>query len=340
MSRMASTVIGWDIGGVNTKVSRVSDNAVVAVRSRPYEIQRDLGALPGLLTTLATEVGASAGDAHAVTMTAELSQAFRTKREGVGFILDGVTAAFPDARISVFATDGRWMSVAAARGEPLAVAAANWVAAAHIVAAHVHDAILVDIGTTTTDIIPVADGQVAAIGRTDPARLLSGELLYLGALRTPVEAIVHAVPLGSGWAGVSAEGFALSGDVYIWTESLKSDQYTVPSPDGRPATRPFAGERLARVVCADREILDTAAIDAIAAYVSDAQIARTATAIQLVRERHPSLDTGVVAGLGSFIAEAACQRAGLRVMPLAELVGAAAAECAPAAAVALLLARA
>jgi uncharacterized hydantoinase/oxoprolinase family protein len=47
-----------------------------------------------------------------------------------------------------------------------------------------------------------------------------------------------------------------------------------------------------------------------------------------------------VAGLGAFIAEAACQRAGLRVLPLAELLGAAAAECAPAAAVALLLARA
>jgi (4-(4-[2-(gamma-L-glutamylamino)ethyl]phenoxymethyl)furan-2-yl)methanamine synthase len=340
MSRMALNVIGWDIGGVNTKVSRVSADAVVAVRSRPYEIQRDLAALPNLLTALAGEVGGTPDDAHAVTMTAELSQAFRTKREGVSFVLDGLAAAFPAARIAVYATDGRWMTMDAARGEPLAVAAANWVAAAHIVAAHVQDAILVDIGSTTTDIIPVVDGQVVASGRTDPARLLSGELLYLGALRTPVEAIVHAVPLGSGWAGVSAEGFALAGDVYIWTERLKTDQYTVTPPDGRSATRPFAGERLARVVCADREMLEPAAVDAIAAYVADAQIARTADAIRRVKERHPTLDTGVVAGLGFFIAEAACQRAGLRVVPLADILGAAAAECAPAAAVALLLARA
>jgi (4-(4-[2-(gamma-L-glutamylamino)ethyl]phenoxymethyl)furan-2-yl)methanamine synthase len=337
---MASTVIGWDIGGVNTKVSRVSADVVMAVRSRPYEIQRDLKALPGLLTTLASEVGASPDDHHAVTMTAELSQAFRTKREGVGFVLDGVSAAFPGARIAVYATDGSWMTVDAARGEPHAVAAANWVAAAQIVASHVRDAILVDIGTTTTDIIPVADGRVAATGRTDPTRLLSGELLYLGALRTPVEAIVHAVPLGSGWAGVSAEAFALAGDVYIWNGQLSTDQYTVPTPDGRAATRPFAGERLARVVCADREMLEPAAIDAIAAYVADAQVARTAEAIGRVRERHPAIDTGVVAGLGAFIAEAACQRAGLRVMPLAELLGVEGAECAPAAAVALLLARA
>lgn len=334
-------VIGWDIGGVNTKVSRVgAEEGVVAVRSRPYEIQRDLNGLPDILTSLATEVGATPDDAHAVTMTAELSQAFRTKREGVGFVLDGVSAAFPGSRIAVYATDGRWMTVESAREQPLAVAAANWVAAAQVVAAHVRDAILVDIGTTTTDIIPVDNGRVAAVGRTDPARLLSGELLYLGAVRTPVEAIVHSVPLDSGWAGVSAEAFAIAGDVHIWNGRLLTEQYSVPTPDGRPISRPYAGERLARVVCADREMLDTAALDAIAAYVSDAQVARTAEAIRRVRERHPHIETAVTAGLGAFIADAACQRAGLRVTPLAELLGTAAAECAPAAAVALLLARA
>jgi probable H4MPT-linked C1 transfer pathway protein len=254
--------------------------------------------------------------------------------------LDGISSAFPGSRISVFTTDGRWLTINSAREEPLAVAAANWVAAAQVVASQVRDAILVDIGTTTTDIIPIDNARVAAIGRTDPARLLSGELLYLGAVRTPVEAIVHSVPLETGWAGVSAEGFALAGDVHIWNGHLLTEQYTAPTPDGRPPHRPYAGERLARVVCADRETLDTAALDAIATYVADAQIARTAEAIRRVRERHPHIETGVVAGLGAFIAETACQRAGLRVTPLAELLGAAAAECAPAAAVALLLARA
>src|SRR5580704_330604 len=116
MSRM---VIGWDIGGVNTKVSRVTaESGVVAVCSRPYEIQRDPNALPGLLTALASEVGATPDDAHAVTMTAELSQAFRTKREGVGFVLDGLAAAFPTSRIAVFTTDGRWLTIESAREEP------------------------------------------------------------------------------------------------------------------------------------------------------------------------------------------------------------------------------
>jgi (4-(4-[2-(gamma-L-glutamylamino)ethyl]phenoxymethyl)furan-2-yl)methanamine synthase len=334
-------IVGWDIGGVNTKVARVADGRVLFALAHPYEIQRDPAALPELLARLAASAGATPQDAHAVTMTAELSQIFRTKREGVGVVLDAVAAAFPEARAAVFAVDGRFLDLEAARAEPLAVAASNWAATAGVVARDYRDAVLVDVGTTTADVIPIVGGTVVALGRTDPERLTSGELVYTGALRTPVEAIVHEVPLAGWWAGVSAEGFALAGDVHLWRGALAPADYTVPTPDGRPATREFAGERLARAVCADRELLDDAAIDAIAGRVADAQVERVAAAVRRVVGRHPALRTGgtaVVTGLGDFLAAAAAERAGLRVRHLAERVGDAAARCAPAAAVALLLA--
>ena len=93
--------MGWDVGGVNTKVARVVGGEVLAVRGRPYELQRAPRELAQLLRDLAGEVGAAAVAAHAVTMTAELSQMFRTKREGVAFVLDAVEAAFPSAQIRV-----------------------------------------------------------------------------------------------------------------------------------------------------------------------------------------------------------------------------------------------
>src|SRR5207249_7301758 len=77
-------VLGWDIGGVNTKVARVAHAHVIAARAAPYELQRDPAGLAPLLAHLARDVGARPADAHALTMTAELSQLFRTKREGVG----------------------------------------------------------------------------------------------------------------------------------------------------------------------------------------------------------------------------------------------------------------
>ena len=332
-------MIGWDIGGVNTKIARVENGALLHARSHPYEIQQDPLALAPLLRALANAVGVSEDDHHAVTMTAELSQMFRTKREGVAFVLAAMTKAFPSASLHVFTVNGRFLSRADALNEPLAVAASNWAATATIVALDHPNALLIDIGTTTTDIIPIVHARPAALGTTDPARLASGELVYAGALRTPVEAIVQHVPLGASLAGVSAESFALIGDVHVWRGDLAPDDYSVAAPDERPASREFAGERIARVVCADREMLDDRAISAIADAVADAQVDLIGRAIARVRERHTTLRTAVVTGLGAFIATRAARQAGLSVIQLADALGTDGARCAPAAAVALLLER-
>ena len=342
-------VIGWDIGGVNTKMACVVGGQILDVRSRPFELQQAPAALESVLRDLVLQAGApsrppgisAAGPAFgaAVTMTAELSQIFRRKRDGVAFVLDAVAAAFPGAAVRVFAADGRFLAPDEARRAPLAVAAANWAATAHMVASSYPDALLVDIGSTTTDIIPIVGGRVAARGWTDPDRLASGELVYTGALRTPVEAIVREVPYGAGTAAVSAEGFALIGDVHVWRGALDAAHFTVATPDGRPATREFAGERIARVICADTDLLDEVGVSRIADAVASAQVSLVAASIQRVRTRHPALHTAVVAGLGAFIGDAAAQAEGLAVVHLASQVGSAAARCAPAAAVALLLER-
>jgi probable H4MPT-linked C1 transfer pathway protein len=336
---MSRAVVGWDIGGVNTKVARAAGGKVLAARTHPYEIQRDPTALAPLLRALAREIGAGDDDAHAVTMTAELSQRFRTKREGVGAVLDAVGSAFPAADVHVFTVQGAFLSLDQARERPLEVAASNWAATAAYLARICDDAVLVDVGSTTTDIIPIVHGEVAALGRTDPERLRSRELVYLGALRTPVEAIVHEVPFRGAMAGVSAEGFALAGDVYLWRGELASGDYTVPTPDGRPATREGAGERLARVVCGDREMLDERAISAIADHAAERETERIAGAITTVSGRHAHTNSAVVAGIGDFLAGRAARCAGLEVVFLRDMLGRDAAHAAPAAAVALLLAR-
>jgi aspartokinase-like uncharacterized kinase len=206
-----------------------------------------------------------------------------------------------------------------------------------VVAQAVPDAVLIDIGTTSTDIIPIVGGEVAAAGWTDPDRLASSELVYSGAVRTPVEALAASVPFRDGGIGLSAESFALSGDVHIWRGDLQPADYTASTPDRRPATREFAGERLARAVCADREMLDDRDVTAIADALAAAQIARIAAAIATVRTRHAPLRTAVVTGLGAFIATRAARQAGLDVVSLADALGDGAARCAPAASVALLL---
>src|SRR6185436_19575645 len=131
--------------------------------------------------------------------------------------------------------DGSFVDVAHAIDDPIAVAAANWVATAHVAAQTHPNVLLIDVGTTTTDIIPIVGGRVVAHGRTDPDRLASGELVYIGAVRTPVEAIASHVPIDGRTAGVSAEAFALAGDVHVWRGRLAPEDYSAATPDGRPA---------------------------------------------------------------------------------------------------------
>lgn len=332
-----ASIVGWDIGGVNTKAALLVDGAVRHVVTRAFHVQNAPDALVELLAEIGHALIPGGADAHAITMTAELSQMFRSKREGVNFILHAAEQAFAGRALHVYTTNGDFIPVRAARSRPLEVAAANWVATAQLVARHHSTALLIDVGTTTTDIIPIVDGHVAALGRTDPARLSSGELVYSGAVRTPVEAIVRAVPLGAGMARVSAEGFALAGDAHVWLGALTSDDYDNPTPDGRATTRMFCGERLARVVCGDRELIDDDAIGRIAAAIADAQTVTIADAIHEVLQRHPAVNTAVVTGLGAFIGARAASAAGLRVEALSDHLGAAGARSAPATAVALLL---
>src|SRR6185295_17246007 len=116
---------------------------------------------------------------------------------------------------------------------PLEVAAANWRASATLVARTFRDALFLDVGSTTTDIIPIVAGSVVVEGTTDPGRLLSGELVYTGALRTPVCAIVRSVPFEGRRCRVAAEHFAVAADVHLWLGRIQASDYTCETPDGR-----------------------------------------------------------------------------------------------------------
>jgi (4-(4-[2-(gamma-L-glutamylamino)ethyl]phenoxymethyl)furan-2-yl)methanamine synthase len=332
-------ILGWDIGGVNLKVARLSSTIEALLpRStcRPFEVQHESESLPHALRSLARTLDAAATDLHAVTMTAELSQAFRTKREGVAYVLDALEAGFPSDSLHVYTVDGQFVSPQEARRRPLHIAASNWSATARWVSRRFPAAILIDIGSTTTDVIPIADGYVVALGHTDPERLATGELVYSGALRTPVEALVRQVPLWGEHAGVSAEGFAQVGDAYLWLGRLRPEDYTCRTPDGRPATAEYAAARLARVVCGDREMLSDDAITAIALAVAEAQLKAIGEAVDRVRQRWPDISLAVTTGMGGFIARQVAAAAGLETVSLDAELGVES-QAAPAAAVASLL---
>jgi (4-(4-[2-(gamma-L-glutamylamino)ethyl]phenoxymethyl)furan-2-yl)methanamine synthase len=303
-------VIGLDVGGANTKAAVVDGDRPVRVASEPFEVWRDPRAMADVIADV---VGRLGGDAEpvAVTTTAELVDVFSSKREGVLHVLEATSKALPGRRVQVMTTDGELVSLERARAAPLMCAAANWMATAMLVARSLPDAILVDCGGTTTDVVPIAGGVVAARGRTDIERLLAGELVYTGALRTTLAAVVSEVPVGGEPCPVSSELFAITADAHLQLGNLTRDQCACSFPDGRGSSAAEVRSRLARVVCADPEQLADGDLEAIAGAVQEAQIAAIARAMARVTARVPAGAPVISVGVGAFLARAAAERCGL-----------------------------
>jgi probable H4MPT-linked C1 transfer pathway protein len=186
------------------------------------------------------------------------------------------------------------------------VAASNWHALATWAARSIPNgcAVLVDIGSTTTDIIPLQDGLPIPTGRTDPQRLRSHELVYTGVRRTPVCSVVSEVPLRGEACPLAAELFATMQDVYVLLGAIPEDETDVNTANGRPATIPCALDRLARMLCADITEIGAAELRLIAAAIAAAQWSRVAGAVELVRSRLPGpCELLLTAGEGAFLLE-------------------------------------
>jgi len=291
MSETPRPILGLDIGGANLKAAHSNGEA----RIQPFPLWKDPGSLEEQLRRLV--VAMPEMDEVALTMTGEMCDCFANQAEGVRFILEGVMKAIGAARLRVFTLDGDFVTLDQARQRPERVAAANWLAQA-IVAARLapnQTGLLIDIGSTTTDIIPLVDGKPMPRALTDPARLEAGELVYTGARRTPICAVLGAE--------VAAEFFATMGDVYLALGEVPPQPESRDTADGRPATMAAAHARLARMVCADPATLPKEKTRDLARRARARQAETLKRAIQKVSAhltRRP--EVFITSGSGAFVA--------------------------------------
>lgn len=327
--------LGLDIGGANLKAAHASD----FTRSLPFPLWRQPEMLTAALGSLLAEAPTCAG--WAVTMTGELCDCFPTIAEGVLRSLDAVESAAGTRSVRIYLTDGRLATLDSARREPLLVAASNWHALARCAARYVPQgpALLLDVGSTTTDVIPIVAGRLAHTASRDTERLIAGELVYTGVVRSPLCAVAASVPYRGRMCPTAQEFFATMADAYLVLGDLPEQPTVTDTADGRPATRSAARSRLARSICTDATEFDDSDALAVARAARQAQIARIAAAVtQVQRGVAGPLEAVVVSGQGEFLARQVVERLPHRprLISLAEALGADRSRVAPAWAVATL----
>jgi probable H4MPT-linked C1 transfer pathway protein len=335
-------VLGFDVGGAHLKVARIEAGRVVGAVEIACPLWQGIDRLDAAFSEARNALGEASQ--NAVTMTGELSDIFPTRAEGVARISSKMNALLA-GHARFYAGGEGWLTADSAAEKSDAVASANWHATASLTAHARPNALFIDMGSTTTDIVPIVDGKVFAHGATDAARMQAGELVYTGATRTFLMAVAPRVPFKGVWTPVMGEYFASMADVHRVLGVLPEGADLHATADGREKTAAASAARLARMIGRDASNAKDQDWKNLAEFFAEAQL-RTMhdAALQVLSSARLPDDAPVVAaGTGRFVVERLATRLGRPYEKWEALVRAdsalaeAVSACAPAVAVALLL---
>ncbi len=333
--------VGLDVGGAHLKVAVAVGGTLTAVQQFRCRLWMGIGKLDFALQKAAPLFDGA--DEIAITMTGELSDVFPDRMTGVATIVERMEREFgPKAR---FWIGPRGMGSAAdARLHHRDVGSTNFLATAAFVARTHSQALVIDFGSTTTDVILVCDGKPAPVGLTDAVRQATGELVYTGYTRTAVMGVTTRAPFRGEWVTFAREYLSTMSDVrrILGVDLTEVDQHA--TADGKDKSVAASTVRLARMLGRDAADGTEADWRNVAAYIRHVQLRSIEDgAMQVLSGAALAPGAPVIAaGIGSADAAAVATNLGRPVIPFAQLTGAPpslaawATACAPAVSLALM----
>ncbi|GAC1341354.1 MAG: hydantoinase/oxoprolinase family protein [Beijerinckiaceae bacterium] len=337
------SIIGWDIGGAHLKAARIEGGRIVAAFQVALPLWLGIEEAERAFSEAQARIGRA--DVNAVTMTGELCDIFVTHAEGVS-----VLAALAERRLApspalYYAGRAGFIEHDRVAAHAADIASANWHASASIVAAAHPQALFADMGSTTTDLIPVEGGRVATLGYSDAERLAHGELVYAGVVRSYLFAGIARAPFEGRWVNLMNEWFASMSDVYRILGELPEGADVMQTADNRDKSIKSSQARLARMIGRDVGDADAANWRQLARFFADAQARQIEENLHLILSRGVIPDDAPIvgAGIGRFVLARIAARFSRAFIPFESLfdvspdiASASVSDCAPAAAVAML----
>lgn len=248
-----NTYIGWDIGGAHLKMASIDHaGAVNFAQQMATPLWKGLNSLEDAMSKMQNQVK-EGSVTHTITMTAELADIFKDRKSGVTELTEFLGNHFDEKAFQLYAGISGLIKADEANSYITDIASANWHATASFVAQNIDEGVLIDIGSTTTDIIPFVSGQLLNTAYTDHRRLRDNELVYSGIIRTPVMAVVNKIFCDGQWQNIAAENFSTMADIYRMTGELNELDDMMPTADGAGKTPCDSARRLVRMVGLDLE---------------------------------------------------------------------------------------
>ena len=338
--------IGWDLGDTDLKavlLDRAGSPRSASLVACP--LWQGLDRLAAGVDQILDQFGHPKAR-HAVTMTAERADLFESRADGVAAVIAFMRDRFPGETLLIYAGAAGLIGPDAAIGLHAQVASASWMATATLAASHLRQGLLVNVGSTTVDLVPFSDHEVLAWGASDHERLLHGELLYSGVAGTSLIALTRQVPFGGVWVPLLTDHFATTADVYRLTGALPEHANPPLGGDGREKGMAASARRLARMLGLDVASPDLGVWIQTAGYLAECHLRGLGDAAVCLLSRGDLSPRAPIigAGVGRFLAARLAERLQRPYLGFESLFPAQSSEmpevadCAPAAAVASLAA--
>ena len=315
-----NTYIGWDIGGAHLKMASIDHSgAVNFAQQMATPLWKGLDSLENAMSKMHKQITVDSVT-HTITMTAELADIFKDRRSGVEELTGFLGSHFDKQDFQLYAGNSGLIKAVEANSHITDIASANWHATASFVAQNIDEGVLIDIGSTTTDIIPFVSGQLLNTAYTDHERLRANELVYTGIIRTPVMAVVNKIFCDGQWQNIAAENFSTMADIYRLTDELNELDDMMPTADGAGKTPCDSARRLVRMVGLDLEDEDDIhpCIE-MAAHIADSHLDIINESLSKVLSRH-NTNCLVGAGAGRFLVRKLASKNNLKYIDFTDLV--------------------
>jgi (4-(4-[2-(gamma-L-glutamylamino)ethyl]phenoxymethyl)furan-2-yl)methanamine synthase len=305
-----NTIIGWDVGGAHLKAAELDvQGAVIRAVQLPCPLWQGLHHLENAVDQILAGRKVSL---HALTMTGELVDLFANRQTGVSEIIKTMSRKTAGATLHVYAGAKGFVSPEHCKEEYEHIASMNWHATGMFAASCVEQGLLIDVGSTTTDLMLLRDGRVHCQVADDYRRMVADELVYTGVVRTPLMALAQKILFEEEQSGVMAEYFATTADIYRITGELPKDADQLPAADNSEKTVAASVRRLARMIGRDADSASASEWHGLASQFAEIQLQQLRIACErqlatgLIDSRAPLIG----AGAGSFLVQKLAQRLG------------------------------
>ncbi len=266
--------IGIDIGGAHLKLTGLCRNKKIIFSNQiKCPVWKGINVLENQLKSFKK---INQDSIAGITMTAELCDNFENREQGA----KKIKKLLKKLNFKKFFLTNKKKKRFQRNPQNSKIISMNWLSTADFVAQKISNCLIIDFGSTTTDLILIKNKKCLNKHFDDFSRLNNYELIYTGLTRTPIMSINNYVKINEKKINIIPELFSNTSDLYRVLKKLPKEVDQYETLDGRSKSIINSYKRLSRNLGFDYQFKDKRTLDKVCRHLSKIQLQSILNAVK------------------------------------------------------------